>query len=122
MKAIVKGDWFYDYENNSYIIKNGDKVKVYSEFRTDSDVFDGRRDACYLCEKYGVSGYIPLSNLTITDYTKDIDWEQRRYEISKAVLQGLLADSTLECDEKATAQVCIKYADELIKQLKEETK
>lgn len=26
MKAIVKGDWFYDYENDSNLVKKNDKV------------------------------------------------------------------------------------------------
>lgn len=57
---------------------------------------------------------------------KEIDWEQRRFELAKAAMQGMLSNPTYDVydnsfsDDNATliASSSIKYADELIKQLK----
>lgn len=48
-----------------------------------------------------------------------IDWEQRRYELSKAAMQGYMANVASESiDEKAMATLSIIQADEMIRQLK----
>lgn len=54
---------------------------------------------------------------------KEIDWEQRRYEIAKDALTGIIAEESISganpyhyFDEDVSR--AIKYADELIKQLK----
>ena len=47
---------------------------------------------------------------------KDIDWEQRRYEIAKDVLSGLEVNS--ESKIEADCKLAIELADEMIKQLK----
>ena len=56
------------------------------------------------------------------DYTKDtnnvkeIDWEQRRYEIAKDVLSTLVSDPIIaDCEIPSEA---VRYADALIKELK----
>lgn len=50
-----------------------------------------------------------------------IDWEQRRYELSKAAMQGYLANVASESiNEKSLATLCIIQADEMIRQLKSE--
>jgi len=63
---------------------------------------------------------------------KDIDWEQRRYELAKTVMQGILSDENVivyACSEadygegkntvpKAVAQFAVACADALIKKLK----
>ena len=47
---------------------------------------------------------------------KEIDWEQRRYEIAKDVLSTLVSDPNLaDCEIPSTA---VYYADALIKELK----
>lgn len=46
-----------------------------------------------------------------------IDWEQRRYEIAKDVMEGLVIDSTFWSVEQI-ADESVKYADALIKRLK----
>ena len=48
---------------------------------------------------------------------KDIDWEQRRYELAKDVLSGLEVNS--ESKIESDCKLAIDIADELIKQLKE---
>jgi hypothetical protein len=52
---------------------------------------------------------------------KQIDWEQRRYEIAKGILRGLIINNSLMTSNISTSMVkkSIKYADEMIKQLKE---
>lgn len=54
----------------------------------------------------------------ISDQTKQIDWEQRRYEIAKEVLSKLVVRGDLPRDFDYNVQRSIEYADELIKQLK----
>lgn len=50
---------------------------------------------------------------------KEIDWEQRRYEIAKDVLAGLVsAHQSGLTDAVYDSLEAIEYADELIKQLK----
>lgn len=47
---------------------------------------------------------------------KEIDWEQRRYEIAKDVLSTLVSDPILaDCEIPSEA---VRYADALIKELK----
>lgn len=63
-----------------------------------------------------------------TEYhNKHIDWEQRRYEIAKDVLAGMLAGQVLHCSLKAAngyfsnvppQQAAVWYADALIYTLK----
>lgn len=47
---------------------------------------------------------------------KEIDWEQRRYEIAKEVLSTLVSDPNIaDCEIPSEA---VRYADALIKELK----
>ena len=47
---------------------------------------------------------------------KEIDWEQRRYEIAKDVVSTLVSDPILaDCEIPSEA---VRYADALIKELK----
>lgn len=55
--------------------------------------------------------------LTISD-SLPIDWEQRRYEIAKAALAGLLANPSFS-GTAGIAKRAVKYADDMIKQLKQ---
>lgn len=56
-----------------------------------------------------------------------IDWEQRRYELAQSAMQGMLSNTSYDVydnsfsDNNTTLIVSssIKYADEMIKQLKE---
>lgn len=56
-----------------------------------------------------------------------IDWEQRRYELARSAMQGMLSYTSYDVYDNSfsdnnTALIVsssIKYADELIKQLKE---
>ncbi len=49
-------------------------------------------------------------------YNKQIDWEQRRYEIAKDAMTTLISSPILSDAE--IPQVAVKYADALIEELK----
>ena len=55
---------------------------------------------------------------------QEIDWEQRRYEIAKDILQSLVADIVVENvvdDKEMFAKYAINIADTLINELKEKS-
>ena len=55
---------------------------------------------------------------------QEIDWEQRRYEIAKDILQSLVADIVVENvvdDKEMFAKYAINIADTLINELKEQS-
>lgn len=59
----------------------------------------------------------------IDNWEKEIDWEQRRYEIAKDALTGIIAEESVPgCDPfhyiDEDVSKAVQYADELIKQLK----
>lgn len=52
-----------------------------------------------------------------------IDWEQRRYELAKAAMQGFCSnphERVMGTDSNITAQMSLSFADALIKKLKGE--
>lgn len=54
---------------------------------------------------------------------KKIDWEQRRYELAKAAMQGFCSnphEQIMSADSNIVAEWSIGFADSLIKKLKGE--
>lgn len=54
---------------------------------------------------------------------KKIDWEQRRYELAKAAMQGFCSnphEQVMSTSSNMTAQRSLSFADALIKKLKGE--
>lgn len=51
------------------------------------------------------------------EYEKEIDWEQRRYEVAKSAIVGLMAGHNAIYDADKLASVAMTYADALIKEL-----
>lgn len=49
-----------------------------------------------------------------------IDWEQRRYELAKAAMQGFCSKQVMIADSNMTAEWSLGFADALIKKLKGE--
>lgn len=52
-----------------------------------------------------------------------IDWEQRRYELAKAAMQGFCSnphEQVMSASSNMTAEWSLGFADALIKKLKEE--
>ena len=59
----------------------------------------------------------------ITDHTPYIDWEQRRYELAKAAIQGYCIALGINDDSETYEDIAIgslRVADTLIKKLKGE--
>lgn len=54
--------------------------------------------------------------------SKEIDWEQRRYEIAKDALAALLSNPTIRGVYTPYSKVVVDYANALIKELKKEQK
>lgn len=87
-------------------------------------------DVCYGCETYymcvipsGVQMTIDARFVDIIDYTPSIDWEQRRYELAKAAMQGFCSNphqQIMDADSNMVAEWSIGFADSLIKKLKGE--
>ena len=99
-------------------------------------------DIRYGCEVYymciipsGRQIMINANDIEITDYNRCIDWEQRRYELAKSAMQGILSEETevsYACSEadykkgekhtipKSIARFAIACADALINELKGE--
>ena len=50
--------------------------------------------------------------------SKEIDWEQRRYEIAKDVLAALLSNRKIGGVYASYSKVAVDYADVLIEELK----
>ena len=78
-------------------------------------------------------GYFKVSELDFFDNFETIDWEHRRYELAKYVMQGLISNSFwmknlgMFLDEHPDSKIdvieaisieSINYADSLIKKLK----
>lgn len=52
---------------------------------------------------------------------KKIDWEQRRYELAKAAMQGFCSnphEQIMSADSNIVAELSIGFADSLIEKLK----
>lgn len=79
--------------------------------------------------------YFKVSELDFFEDFETIDWEQRRYELAKAAMQGILSDKeevnfACACTEykenekhtvpKAVAKYAVSCADALIEELKKE--
>ena len=85
-------------------------------------------DVCYGCETYymcvipsGVQMTIDARFVDIIDYTPSIDWEQRRYELAKAAMQGFCSnphEQIMSADSNIVAEFSIGFADSLIEKLK----
>lgn len=93
---------------------------------TEVEIVNGlaRCDGYYFqCELPGGRQIVINSvNIEITDHRPYIDWEQRRYEISKDVLSAFLSNSNemiFEGNPEDHAKGAVEFADALIKKLRE---
>lgn len=116
-------------------MNSGDIVTVYPDITADGgDIYNIPIGVCYLCEKDGVRVYIPASQIDFINetenqsqaikYEKTIDWEQRRYELAKEAMGGILSNpkwdkaSDLGFYKSNVVGNAISYADYMIEQLK----
>lgn len=61
------------------------------------------------------------ANKAIAEHLERIDWEQRRYELAKAAMQGYLA-SSMSTTVKHLAESSVIMADAIIDELKKTKK
>ena len=90
------------------------------------------------CDSYGCSIEIPYEEVeqfyddkgvplgmpvvfpSVIESNFSIDWEQRRYEIAKAAIQGLLSNSTNDDTIENYVNASLKISNTLIEELKKE--
>lgn len=127
-KMLIEADEEWDHDNHkcTYGLKVGDEVEVNMNIKADSkDVRNTPEGMCYLCKFNGKYAYFPITWLDIDFSQKDIDWEERRYEIAKEAMNAILCNSRWALDynkgyyKKDVVGNTLSYADELIEQLKQ---
>lgn len=74
------------------------------------------------CTKYATKDGRELLDLAL-EFLPNIDWEQRRYEIAKEAMNGLLSTSIMDTNDpkqvlEYTAMFSVWFADALIEELK----
>ena len=81
------------------------------------------------CDSYGTPIELDFNEVEFIkeNTNNDINWEQRRYELAKAAMQGLLNATsverfTLRIKPSSIAEASLEYSDELIKKLKKNNK
>lgn len=105
------------------IIGSENIIEVTPEF--DSDGFiNGYSDNTGRKYKYNEIIRLDImdSKIKFNEYSDTINWKQRRYEIAKEALQGILSNSNRIINGGSIEEnsfLAISYADEMIKQLKE---
>lgn len=76
------------------------------------------------CDSYGNPIELSFDEVEILQERSDnIDWEQRRYELVKAAMQGFCSNphqQIMDADSNMVAEWSIGFADSLIKKLKGE--
>lgn len=121
MKAKLKVSWDFDKTE----IEKGTEVTIIKGMETDAEgVLNAPYGMCYLCELDGVMSYVPAIYLSITDWD-NTDWEQRRYEIAKDAMQGVLSNPAFcntYTNKDFPIKIAIYSADKLIEELKKTKK
>ena len=124
MKAKLTKDWeIWNINESIKILPKGTEVSIVPHMEADAgDVLNRPEGMCYLCKlDDGSCTYIPAIYLTITDWD-NIDWEQRRYEIAKEALSGMVSIPislmTTSWTIQEYARRATRLADVLIKELK----
>lgn len=100
------------------VVPVGTIVNIVDGMAADSaDVFNLHLGMCWLCEYKGKCFYWLAKDVELI-YDKEIDWEQRRYEIAKETLQTKIKTSPIALTYKEYAERSVGYADALIAELK----
>lgn len=122
MKAKVLHDYY-----NAVPLEEGTIVEIQPGMEADgSDVFNAPVGKCYLCKcSDGTCRYITATALQMLDGKSEPDWEQRRYEIAKDTLQGILNGFTatkedIEDNSEPLAKCAVYLADALIAELRKQ--
>lgn len=92
------------------------------ETREIINISDYARVTLDKCDSYGNPIDLSFDDVEILQERSDnIDWEQRRYELVKAAMQGLCSnphEQIMNADSNIVAEWSICFADSLIKKLK----
>lgn len=75
------------------------------------------KDYLYVCDN------MVYRECELDFFSETIDWEQRRYELAKAAMQGFCSnphEQVMSASSNMTAEWSLGFADALIKKLKEE--
>ena len=102
-------------------IEKDDVVDVNMNIKADAkDVLNAPYGMCYLCKHNGKYRYIPIQYLDIDFSKKDIDWEQRMYEITMHAMPSCI-ESKYRTSHSTSEIVndTLEIAKEFIKKLKE---
>lgn len=84
-----------------------------------ANIADYARVTLDQCDSWGNPIELGFDEVEILqETTSDIDWEQRRYEISKSVLPCFRDGSNVWLSAEETAKCAVYYADALIAELK----
>ena len=131
MKARVLYDFGYVSDDNLPMydsnhkfhseIEKDDVVDVNMNIKADAkDVLNAPYGMCYLCKHNGKYRYIPIRYLDIDYSKKDIDWEQRMYEITMHAMPSCI-ESKYRTSHSISEIVndTLEIAKEFIKKLKE---
>jgi len=104
-------------------LKIGEVVEIIPGMETDAEgIWNVPAGKLVLCKKDdGTCTYSSLLNMEIVDESPSVDWNAFRREAAKDILCALIIHCSIP-REKDGVRIAIKYADELIKQLKEEKK
>ena len=124
MRAKVLKDMYIISDYNSpirYEIHKDDIVDVNINIKADAkDVLNIPEGMCYLCKYNGKYRYIPVQHLDIDFSKKDIDWEQRMYEITMHAMPSCI-ESKYRTSHPISEIVndTLDIAKEIIRKLKE---
>ena len=121
MKARIIFDWVIN--NKGIEIRKDTIIDVNTNIKADAkDVLNIPEGVCYLCRYDNINFYVPIIYLDIDFSEKDIDWEQRRYELTKAAIPTAyktLIDSNLyKINNDAIALQSVNIADAILNKLR----
>lgn len=127
MKAKIIFDWIIN--KKGIEIRKDTIIDVNTNIKADAkDVLNIPEGVCYLCRYDNINFYVPIIYLDIDFSQKDIDWEQRRYELVKAAIPTAWSvcvkydystSKYSHIGDEDIAKESLDIADAIIKQLKE---
>lgn len=82
-------------------------------------------EPCFYAKINSTDPMIHKNDIELIEPNADIDWEQRRYEISKAMIAAFMSNSdknVFAYPKKNQARDAVEYADALIEELKKKRK
>lgn len=105
-------------------LKIGDVVEIVPGMETDAEgVWNVPAGKLILCKKEdGTFTYASLLDMEMVDGSPTVDWDEFRREAAKDILPAIIKKKSSMCGFDEVVAEAITFADELIRQLKEEKK